>query len=148
MRLVTGIAFSLLAASGCRKADLQGAKAEVQETSIKLDLPAVPEFAMPQPNPDGSHSIAEMRLKGNKFLDTEVKVKGYVVWIYDCATALRTPEIDEKALAKMLEEEPEKCTRPHFTLGDKPDTPPDRGIWVVDIPRPLRKDDKNLAKEE
>jgi hypothetical protein len=149
MRRVTGIAFSLtlVTAAGCQKDQLQGAKAEVQNTSIKLDLPAVPDFAMPQPNPDGTHSVAEMRLRGNKFLDTEVKVKGYVVWIYDCATAIRTPEMSDKDLTKILEDQPEKCIPPHFYLGDKPDTTPDRGIWVVDVPRPLRKDDKNLPDE-
>jgi hypothetical protein len=155
MRLVIGIAvpFSIcaiggvMAGSGCRKADLQGAKAEVQETSIKLDLPAVPEFAMPQANADGTNSVAGMRLKGNKFLDTETRVKGYVVWIYDCATAIRTPQMTDKEVAKILENEPERCSRPHFTLGDKPDTPPDRGIWVVDVPRAPRKDDKLLGPE-
>src|SRR5690349_10201763 len=138
MRRVTGIAVSLPslglilvgAGAGCKKDQLEGAKAEVQETSIKLDLPAVPDFAMPQPNPDGTHPVSEMRLKGNKFLDTEVKVKGYVVWIYDCATAIRTPEMTDKQLATLLENEPERCSRPHFTVADKPDTPPDRGIWV------------------
>ena len=149
MSRVTGVAFSLalVVAAGCQKDQLQGAKAEVQKTSIKLDLPKVPDFAMPQPNPDGTHSVAEMRLRGNKFLDTEVKVKGHVVWIYDCATAIRTPEMSDKDLAKLLEDEPEKCQPPHFYLGDKADTPPDRGIWVVDVPRPLRKDDKNLPPE-
>ncbi len=152
MRLVIGIAVPLsicaiAGATGCRKADLQGAKAEVQETSIKLDLPAVPEFSMPQPNADGTHPVAEMRLKGNKFLDTEVRVKGYVVWIYDCATAIRTPQMTDKEVATILENEPERCSRPHFTLGDKPDTPPDRGIWVVDVPRAPRKDDKLLGPE-
>lgn len=152
MRLVIGIAVPLSicaigGATGCRKADLQGAKAEVQETSIKLDLPAVPEFSMPQPNPDGTNPVSVMRLKGNKFLDTEVRVKGYVVWIYDCATAIRTPQMDDKEVAKILENEPERCSRPHFTLGDKPDTPPDRGIWVVDVPRAPRKDDKLLGPE-
>jgi hypothetical protein len=149
MRRVTGIAFSLalVSAAACEKDQLQGAKAEVQKTSIKLDLPAVPDFVMPQPNPDGTHSVAEMRLRGNKFLDTEVKVKGYVVWIYDCATSIRTPEMSDKDVAQLLENQPEKCIPPHFYLGDRPDTPPDRGIWVVDVPRPPRKDDKNLPKE-
>jgi hypothetical protein len=152
MRLVIGIAVPLSicaigGATGCRKADLQGAKAEVQETSIKLDLPAVPEFAMPQPNADGTNPVSVMRLKGNKFLDTETRVKGYVVWIYDCATAIRTPQMTDKEVATILENEPERCSRPHFTLGDKPDTPPDRGIWVVDVPRAPRKDDKLLGPE-
>ena len=93
MHRVIGVAACLAIATvaGCKKDQLEGAKAEVQKTSIKLDLPAVPDFVMPQPNADGTHSVAEMRLRGNKFLDTEVKVKGYVVWIYDCATANRTP---------------------------------------------------------
>lgn len=149
MRLVTGIAFSVavLTGAGCKKDQLQGAKAEVQKTSIKLDLPAVPDFVMPQPNPDGTHSVAEMRLRGNKFLDTEVKVKGYVVWIYDCATVIRTPEMTDKDVARLLEDSPEKCNPPHFYLGDRPDTPPDRGVWVVDVPRATRKDDKNLPPE-
>src|SRR5690606_21353991 len=141
------VALSLASVAGCNKDQLQGAKAEVQETSIKLDLPAVPDFVMPQPNPDGTHPVQEMRLKGNKFLATEVQVKGYVVWIYDCATAIRTPEMTDKEVAKILEDEPERCVRPHFTIADKADTPPDRGVWVVDVPRPLRKDDKLLGKE-
>jgi hypothetical protein len=150
MYRVIGIALSLVVvvASGCQKDQLQGAKAEVQETSIKLDLPKPPDFAMPQPNPDGTHSVAEMRLQGNKFLDTEVKVKGHVVWIYDCATAIRTPDMDDKAVARILENEPEKCQPPHFYIADRPDTTPDRALWVVDVPRPLRKDDKNLPPEE
>ena len=150
MHRVIGVAACLAIATvaGCKKDQLEGAKAEVQKTSIKLDLPAVPDFVMPQPNADGTHSVAEMRLRGNKFLDTEVKVKGYVVWIYDCATANRTPEMSDKDVAKMLAEEPEKCIPPHFYLGDKADTPPDRGIWVVDVPRATRKDDKNLPDEE
>lgn len=148
MRVLVGVAVSLLLGSqGCSKDQLQGAKAEVQETSIQLDLPAVPDFAMPQSNPDGSHPVSVMRLKGNKFLDTEVRVKGYVVWIYDCATAIRTPAMTDKELAEILENEPERCSRPHFTIADSPDTAPDRGIWVVDVPRPVRKDDKLLGDD-
>jgi len=152
MGRVTGIAgialcLAFVAAAGCNKDQLEGAKSEVQKTSIKLDLPAVPDFVMPQPNADGTHSVAEMRLRGNKFLDTELKVKGHVVWIYDCATAIRTPDMSDKDVAKILADQPEKCIPPHFYLGDRADTPPDRGIWVVDVPRPLRKDDKNLPKE-
>jgi hypothetical protein len=148
LSLVSLVAIGLVGAGGCKKDQLQGAEAEVQKTSIKLDLPAVPDFAMPQPNPDGTHSVAEMRLRGNKFLDTEVKIKGHVVWIYDCATAIRKPDMTDKDAARLLEDEPEKCIPPHFYLGDRPDTPPDRGIWVVDVPRPPRKDDKNLLPEE
>lgn len=134
--------------SACDSGELEGAKAEVMETSVELDLPAVPEFNMPSANADGTHPVTEMRLKGNKFLDTEVKVKGHVAWIYDCATAVRTPEMTEKELAKLLEEEPERCLRPHFVLVDQPGAPADKGIEVVEYPRPLRKDEKKALPDE
>lgn len=118
------------------------------ETNVDLDLPAVPEFNMPSPNSDGTHPVAEMRLKGQKLLNTEVKVKGFVVWIYDCATAIRTPDMSEKELKRILADEPERCSRPHLVLGDAADTPPDRGIEVVEYPRPLRKDEKKGLPDE
>lgn len=132
----------------CRKDELQGAKAEVEETSIKLDLPPVPDFTAPAANPDGTHSVHEMRLKGAKFLDTDVRVKGHVIWIYDCATAIRTPEMSEKDVAKLMADEPERCSRPNFYLGDTPDTPADKGIWVVEVPRPPRADEKKALPDE
>lgn len=138
----------LAVAAGCAKDEFEGAKAEVAETNIKLDLPAVPAFDVPKPNADGTHPVREMRLKGNKFLEQEVMVKGYVVWIYDCATAIRTPDMSEKELERILKEEPERCNRPNLYLGDSPDTPPDRGIWVVDIPRPPREDEKKVLPKE
>lgn len=135
---------------GCPQEDLKGPQAEVPEgTDIKLDLPQVPEFKMPQPNPDGTHSPTEMRLKGFKYIDSEIKAKGYVVWIYDCASAIRTPGMDDKAVAKLLKDEPERCQRPNFFLSDTPQLPKEKGIWVVDVPRPPRDDEKKaLPREE
>jgi len=138
----------LIGGTGCPKDEFAGPKAEVPETNIKLDLPAVPEFKMPAPYPDGAHPVAEMRLKGNTFLDTEVRVKGYVIWMYDCATAIRTPDMSDKDLTQMLADEPERCNRPNLYLGDKPDDIPDRGIWVVDIPRHPREDEKKVLPKE
>jgi hypothetical protein len=148
--ILAGGLFAALAVSpsACKKDELQGAKAEVEETSIKLDLPPVPEFAAPAANPDGTHSIQEMRLKGAKFLDTDVRVKGYVIWIYDCATAIRTPEMSEKDLLKLMADEPERCSRPNFYLGDTPETPADKGIWVVEVPRAPRPDEKKALPDE
>jgi hypothetical protein len=137
-----------VAAPGCRKDELQGAKAEVSDTSIKLDLPPVPQFSPPGSNPDGTHPVAEMRLKGNKFLDTDVRVKGYVIWIYDCATAIRTPDMSEADLKKLMADEPERCSRPNLTIGDTADTPADKGIWVVELPRPVRPDEKKALPKE
>jgi hypothetical protein len=138
----------LIGSTACAKDEFAGPKAEVPETNIKLDLPPVPQFNMPTPYPDGSHPVAEMRLKGNKFLDTEVRVQGYVIWMYDCGTAIRTPDMSDQDLAKLLADEPERCNRPNLYLGDKADDPTDRGIWVVDIPRPPREDEKKVLPKE
>src|SRR5688572_20046808 len=102
--LAVAAAVPILSGSlGCSKDQFEGAaKAEVAETNIRIELPAVPEFKMPSPYPDGTHPVAEMRLKGNKMLDTEVRVKGYVIWVYDCATALRTPDMTDKELQRIL----------------------------------------------
>jgi len=134
--------------AGCEEVELPPAKQEVQETQIKLDLPPVPDFTMPSPNSDGSHPPAEMRLKGNKLLDAEVKVRGYVIWIYDCPTAIQTPDMDAKELARILEEEPERCDRPSIYLGDTAKTSTDRGLWVVEVPRPARKDEEKTLPDE
>ena len=132
----------------CSGGELEGAQAEVVETSVELDLPPVPEFKLPTTNPDGTHPVAEMRLKGKSYLDTEVRVKGYIVWVYDCGTSIRTPDMSEKDLEKMLAEHPEKCSRPHMVLGEAANTPADRGVQVVEYPRPLRKDEKKALPDE
>ena len=118
------------------------------ETNIKLDLPAVPEFVIPQANGDGSHPVAEMRLNGKSFLDQEVRIKGTVLWIYDCATVIRTPEMSDKDLQEVLATQPERCLRPHFIHGEDASAKTERGIQVVEYPRPLRKDEKTALGDE
>jgi hypothetical protein len=129
-------------AVACTSNDFEGAAAEVQDTEVSVNLPDIPTFNMPSPNPDGTHPVREMRLKGNEFLDTEIQVKGYVVWNYDCATAIRTPDMSDRDVQRLLQEHPERCERPNFYLGDSPDTPPEQGIWVVEVPRPPRPDER------
>jgi hypothetical protein len=141
--VVIGIAIPLTAGlGGCEKDQLQGAKAEVVKTDKKLDLPAPPAFDMPQPNPDGTHPAREMRLKGRKLLNTEVQVKGYITWIYDCAAELRKPEMTDADVQKLIEDDPTRCNRPHFYLGDTASTPENQTVWVVEIARPMREDEK------
>jgi len=120
----------------CEKDKLSGPEAEVTKSTVKMSLPAVPSFDLPPANPDGSHSVKELRVKGKKLLDTDVVVKGYVTWAYDCATALREPGMDEKAVQKIIDDDPTKCERPKFYVGDAPDTPAEKSLWVVDVPRP------------
>ena len=116
---------------------------------VKADLPPVPAFDMPATNSDGSHSVKELRVKGKKLFDTEVTVKGVVTFVYDCATAIRGPNEDETAVQKRIDEDPTLCERPKFYIGDTAQTPIEKSLWVVDIPRPWNKLElKNLKKQQ
>jgi hypothetical protein len=139
----------------------KGPKPEVAETEIKLDLPQPPEFPEPKPFADGSHSVTEMRLKGAKFLEQQIKITGIVVYQYDlkaCARELGekrvkqdpklcdgkkdvidcTNKVGEKAVA----DSPDQCDRPYFYLADDANASFERSLWVVEVPRPLREDEK------
>jgi hypothetical protein len=130
-------------AGGCNNNQLEGAKAEVQQGAIKVTVPAVPAFEVPKPNPDGSHTIKELRVQGQKYLKQEISVSGFVVWAYDCATAIRQPSEDDAAVKKRIEDDPTLCRRPAFYLGDAADTPVERAAWIVGSracrPRPRRR---------
>lgn len=126
----------LLAVSACDKDKLKGPEAEVKKTDVKLDLPAVPAFDLPPAPADGSHSVKELRVKGKKLLDTDLSVHGFVTWAYDCKTAVRKPDEDDKALQARIDEDPTICERPKFYIGDTATTPPEKSMWVVDVPRP------------
>ena len=153
----------ILALSACNTTGgtSAGPKPEVAETQIKLDLPAPPEFVEPKPYPDGSHSVTEMRLKSAKFLDQQVKVTGFVVFKYDLETCAR--DVGEKLARqdpklcdgkkdvidcatklgkKKVAESPDQCDRPYFYLADAPNASFEKSIWVVEVPRPLRDDEK------
>jgi len=132
---------------GCGSKGLEGPEAEVKATTVKVDLPPVPDFSLP-PATDGGHSVKELRVKGKKLLDTDITVKGVITWAYDCATAIRTTEQTDAEVAKIVEETPDKCERPKFYIGDSADTPIEKSLWVVDVPRPFNKIElKNNPKE-
>jgi hypothetical protein len=142
------LACSSLGLLACGKDQLKGPEAEVKTHNVKLDLPAVPAFELPPADSDG-HSVRELRVKGKKMLNTELSVKGYVTWVYDCPTALRQPGWTDRQVEAYIEENPDKCERPKFYLGDTPDTAPERSLWVVDVPRPPTKlEKKRLPRDE
>lgn len=69
-----------------------------------------------------------------------LRVRGFVVFTYDCVAHLG---------AEVARDEPDRCTRRHFYLADHPDAPPFTWIWVTDVPRPPREDERRyLPKEE
>src|SRR5262245_1092650 len=77
-------------------------EAELKTHSITLDLPAVPSFELP-PGEPGFIDPKTLRVAGKKLLDTDVKVKGYIVWIYDCITAIQTRNESAKQTQKRID---------------------------------------------
>lgn len=125
--------------SACGEDKLKGPEAEVRKSDVKLSIPPVPAFDLPPPNADGSHAVKEMRVKGKKLLETEVTVKGYVTWAYDCPTAVRAPNETDKDVKDKIDKDPTICERAKFYIGDAKDTPAEKSLWIVDVPRPYNK---------
>src|SRR3569623_1959097 len=130
---------SLIACAGCDKDKLKGPEAEVKKSDIKVDLPAVPDFALPPAPAEGSHTVKELRVRGKKVLDTDITVHGFITWAYDCPTAVRKPEETDKDVQKRIAEDPTLCERPKFYIGDDEATPVEKSLWIVDVPRPYNK---------
>lgn len=137
-----------LSLGACEKDKLKGPEAEVKKSDVKLSLPAVPAFELPAANTDGSHAVKELRVKGRKLLDSEITVKGIVTWAYDCPTAVRQPGMTDKDVQKMIDEDPTKCERAKFYIGDTADTPAEKSLWVVDVPRPYNKLEMERIKKQ
>jgi tetratricopeptide (TPR) repeat protein len=130
--------------------DLPGPAPEVAKRAAKVDVPAVPAFELPAAEP-GFHGPRELRAHGKPVLGSEIKVKGYVTWIYDCAAALASsnPEVTRAQLLVAIDKDPTLCERPKFYLGDAKGTSRDTSIWVVDVPRPPTKTERQrLPKRE
>lgn len=137
-----------IAVGACGKDKLKGPEAEVRKAETKIDLPAIPSFELPAAGADGSRSVKELRVKGKKLLDTEITVKGVVTWAYDCPTSLRQPGMTDAQVQKMIDEDPTKCERPRFYVGDSADTPPEKSLWVVGVPRPYNKLEMERIKKK
>ena len=149
LRTVLASALALVTSSGCGEDKLKGPDAEVRRTDSNWKAPEVPTFELPPANSDGSHSVKEMRVKGKKLLDTEITVKGYVTWAYNCVTAVRLPDEDPKDVQKRIDADPTICDRMKFYIGDTKETVPEKSMWVVEIPRPYNKPElENIKKKD
>jgi hypothetical protein len=67
--------------------------AELAGSPAQIELPPVPDFVVPAPNSDGSHTVKELRVAGDRLKDHELQIRGVVVsldadrfWIADAAT--------------------------------------------------------------
>jgi hypothetical protein len=142
------MALSIPALAACEKDQFKGAEAEVGKEKINPDMPAVPKFDLPPPNAEGP-TVKELRVKGRKYFEQEVTVKGYVTWIYDCATAIAQPGQSPEDVKKIIDEDPTRCSKPKFRLGDAPDSAEEQTLKVVEVPRyPTALEKKNLDKKE
>jgi len=154
--VVAIVALSPLAFAGGGKPeadDLPGPQPEVAaelSKGAKLELPAIPGFELPAMEP-GFHTPRELRVHGKPVLGTEIKVKGYITWIYDCAAqvASANPQATRAQIQVAIASDPTLCERPKFYLGDAKATSRDASIWVVDVPRPPTKQERDrLSKDE
>lgn len=96
---------------------------------IKVDLPPPPSFAasdIPEKNPDGTFTIRGLRKHKADNLQKMVKVKGYLLEVYQC------PKCPKGQTCKL-------CDQPHFFIGDKPDTKKEKALMVVDYLAPRQK---------
>jgi len=108
--------------TACGEDKLKGPEAEVHKSEVKLNIPAVPAFDL------ANKPIKELRVKGKKKLKTDVTVKGFVTWVYDCPTAVRQPQESDKDLQDRIDKDPTLCERPKFFIGDDKDTPAEKSL--------------------
>lgn len=143
--LVIGLVLSSSLAHAQRP--LQGPAHEVGN-SDKVDLPALPAFELPASEP-GFESVKGLRVNGRDKLDTNIVVKGYVIWIYDCLDAIRRPRESKAQAQRRIDADPTLCERRKFFLGQTKQGLIETGLWVVDVPRaPNKLERERLPKEE
>ena len=150
--LISAIAFAHQAsfADQMEADDLPGPPLEVVKNPAKVEVPALPAFDLPVTEP-GFRSPRELRVRGRAALGTEVKIKGYITWIYDCSAQLAAvnTEATRAQILMSIDSDPSLCERPKFYLGDSKDTSQEASIWVVEVPRaPTKSERQRMSKEE
>jgi hypothetical protein len=125
-------------------------------TQIKVNLPPSPSFNasnVPIQYPSGEFSVLGLRKSKDKYMDKDVRVKGYLTEIYECPAELRkcndalnekTKKEKKKALSKggnALTENVQAdrsgcrpCDQPHFFIADAQNTKRERSLLVADYP--------------
>ena len=96
---------------------------------IKVDLPPPPPFAdqdLPLGYPDGTVSVFGLRKQKDKYLSKDVKVKAYLLEVYQC------PKCPKGQTCKL-------CDQPHFFLSDTPNGKKEKAVMVVDYLMPKQK---------
>jgi tetratricopeptide (TPR) repeat protein len=144
--LISAVAF----ADKMEPDDLPGPPLETIKNPAKVEVPALPAFDLPVTEP-GFRSPRELRVRGRATLGAEIKVRGYITWVYDCSAQLASvnPEATRAQILMSIDSDPSLCERPKFYLGDSKDTSQEASIWVVDVPRaPTKSERQRLPKGE
>ncbi|HEY0705970.1 MAG TPA: hypothetical protein VGG33_04195 [Polyangia bacterium] len=125
--------------------------------AIKVNLPASPNFdaaTAPVQHPTGEYSVYGLRKSMTKILDKDVKVKGYLLYLYECPPEVRKCNEEQdakkkrearKTRANARPDAPpptaaaqpggcKACEQPHFFLSDTPNGKMERAILVADYP--------------
>jgi hypothetical protein len=127
------------------------AMAQVQTLPpVKVNLPPTPNFDVgtaPVQYPSGEMSVYGLRKGMSKYLDKDVRVKGYLLTIYECPAEQRKCNDEAAAKAKREKHNPGKppaaaapeggcrpCDQPHFFIGDTLNTRLERALLVADYP--------------
>jgi tetratricopeptide (TPR) repeat protein len=130
--------------------DLPSPPLEAIKNAAKVEVPALPAFDLPVTDP-GFRSPRELRVRGKTALGTEVKVRGYITWVYDCSAQLASAntEATRAQILLSIDSDPSLCEQPKFYLGDGKDTSQEASIWVVEVPRaPTKSERQRLSKDE
>jgi hypothetical protein len=136
-----------------RAASAQGRELE----PIKVNLPSSPNFDVPTAPlvyPSGEVSVYGLRKGMSKYLDKDVRVKAYVLEVYECPPDVRKCNDEANAKAKREKRKAagkpgappavtaasgdkgacRPCDQPHFFIADTPTTKKERALLVADYP--------------
>ena len=139
LAFAASITASIAAAPAARAQPLPVPAPDAGGPAAPLAVPAVPSFTLPAGDPS-VRTPRELRARGqHDWLGTEITVRGYVTWKYDCVKHIAKPGEAPAQTQRRIDADPTQCERPKLYLGAAKDSPIDRSIWVVDVPRPPMK---------
>ena len=122
---------------------------------IKVNLPPTPNFDIataPVQHPGGEYSVFGLRKNMSSQLEKDVRVKGYLLYLYECPPEIRKCNEEQDAKAKRerrraaarpaaappVAEAPKggcrPCEQPHFFLSDTANGKMERALLVADYP--------------
>ena len=141
------LAILLVTGTAAAAPDPAPAPEEVQGAA-KVTLPSLPAFELP-PVVGGVHGARELRVNGKPLLGQDLKVAGYVTWIYDCATAVQRAGETRAQAQVRVDADPTLCQRPRFYVAEGKEVPVESGLWVVEVPRaPNKLERERLPKDQ